>query len=231
VVVRIVDTDATRANQAAHQVRYQQFYRKLDCMFAHQGPDPAENVANDVRDEVALRKQLQCGAPLVTVLMKDVDGDGLRDALVRFDVRRNPDLDKDPAAPKWETGIATQVLLRKGDAFVRVGEVPGGPHEADDGSLLFLDTDEVEHAHCPPHPYRSTGGPSCPVTSIDVSRWVSGHAEKVTTVEGAAAAGATEPWQCPRVAVDVVKDAKGRVVGFRTGAKTMNWKGVGTAGP
>ncbi|MBK7399010.1 MAG: hypothetical protein IPJ34_22665 [Myxococcales bacterium] len=232
VVVRLVDTDTTRANQAAHQVRLQQFYRKLDCMFAHQGPDLAENGVNDVRDEVALRKQLQCGAPLVTVLMKDVDGDGLRDALVRFEARPNRD-PKGPDVPKWETGFSTQVLLRKGDAFVRVAETPGDPQEAEDGSVLFLDSYAHDRGHhCPPRPYRSTGGPSCPMMDVDVSRWVSGHVEKVVEFEGApnpAAAG--DMLSCPRQSVEIVKDAKGRVVGFRTGGKTVNWKGASTTAP
>jgi hypothetical protein len=225
IVVRTHDDDATRANQAASMVRTEQFYRQLACAWAHQGADPAENAHNDLEDERSLRERFACGAPLVDVTMRDLDGDGLADAMVVLAQHLNPGLADNPSGPKFETGPGVQIFLRKGDDFVRLLETPGIPREAVDGTQLFLDTNEVEHASCPPRPYISTGIVGCDITDVVIYRWTGKSVEKLGEVLGDDIPGAGESMNCGRVNLEIL-DAKKRVTGYRNDKKTYDWKGA-----
>lgn len=227
VVVRVRDDDATRANQVAAKVRMEQFYRKLSCMWAHQGgSDPAENAHADLEDEKSLRRTLACGGTFVSVRMQDVDGDGLRDAVVRFAGR--PRLGAKPGEAALESGFGVQVHLRKGDDFVRRYEAPGDLFEAADGSLLFLDPAEVENMNCPPRPYMSTGMKHCAFGTLDVFRVIGGKVEQTNAIVGEPSPG-FEPgsMDCPRQPLVVRKDAKGRVLGIEKAGTLIPWDAKG----
>lgn len=219
VVVHVVDDDATRAHQIANKVRMSAFYRALDCLWRHQGYDKAAAYTEDMADEKALRDRLASGAPLVTVAMKDLDGEGRKDALVTFPVHA-PTKKPDPPA-HWETGPGVQIHLRKGDDFVFVAEAPGEIIEADDGTTLILDTNHEEHARCPPKPYKSTGY-SCDITHVEVRKLVGARIEWVGEHDGRPS-GKTELGECPLVGFDVQKDAKGRLTGFSDGTRVIPW--------
>jgi len=230
VVIRIADDDTTRANQIAHKLRMEQLWRQIGCMFAHQGPDLAENGKADLQDELTLRQKIACGDPLVSVKMRDLDGDGLADAMVRFMTQPNQELATNPAAPKFQTGVSTQILLRRGDDFVRVAETPGEAHEADDGTAIFIDTNEIDSMPCPPRPYASTGGPFCGLSWLEIRRWTGKTVVKIGETRGDPLPGAdAAEFGCHQEKLAIEKDAKGRVTGYRNGAKTISWKAIPAA--
>jgi hypothetical protein len=225
IVVRTRDDDDTRANQATSLVRTEQFYRQLACTWAHQMP-MSDNAQDDLQDEHNLREELACGGPLVEATMRDLDGDGLSDAMVILSEHLNPVFAESPAAPKFEKGPARQILVRKGDDFVKLTETPGYPIQAVDGTQLFLDTNEVEHAPCPPRPYISTGISGCVVTSIEIYRWNGKSVEKLGEVLGDYDPIAAEATGCPQTNLEILRDAQKRVTGYRNRKKTYDWKGV-----
>jgi hypothetical protein len=219
VVVHVVDDDATRAHQIANKLRMSAFYRALDCLWRHQGADLAAANEEDMADEKKLRDRLTFGAPLVTVLMKDLDGDGLKDAIVTFG-QHAPTKKPDPPA-HWETGPGVQIHLRKGDDFAFVTEAPGEIVEADDGTTVILDTNREEHSLCPPKPYKSTGF-NCDITRVEVRKLVGTRIEWIGAHDGLPS-GNTDLGNCPLIGFTIDKDSKGRLTGFSDGKRVIKW--------
>jgi hypothetical protein len=226
VVVHVHDDDATRANQVANRVRWEALSRKLKCMWAHQGPDPAENGRLDALDETNASKTIACGGTLVTVDMRDLNGDGRADAIVHMPA--HVVLDAKPGEHSLSNGPGVQIYYRKGNDFVFAYEAPGDLFEAPDGSMLFVDADEQDSSSCPPRPYQSTGVAFCPHAYVEVFRVIGGKIEQTNTIYAEETPGFDpSSMGCPRKTVAVEKDAKGRITGFRKGKEIIAWDAKG----
>lgn len=117
-VVRVKDDDATRRAQAMWLNRSDSVGAVLRTHYP----------VSDTPELRELARQIQCGASPIAPLFRDADGDGLADALFAYPSRG------DGATAE------TDVWLRRGETFAKVGRAAGHPERAADGTTFVVDT-------------------------------------------------------------------------------------------
>ncbi|MGZ6090319.1 MAG: hypothetical protein ACXWUE_43065, partial [Polyangiales bacterium] len=95
--------------------------------------------------------------------------------------------------------------------------------EADDGTMVLLDTNHEEHSLCPPRPYKSTGYPGCDITHIEVRKLVGARFEWIGQHDGPVISDGGELGPCPVGNLKVQKDGKDRLTGFLDGTHVTPW--------
>ncbi len=117
-VIRVRDDDATRRAQAMWLNREESVGAVLRTFYPFSDSPQLRELA----------RKIQCGASPIAPVFRDADGDGLADALFGY------------PSPGGGNAAETDVWLRRGETFAKVGRATGRPERAADGTTFVVDT-------------------------------------------------------------------------------------------